>query len=127
MHCAKLYWNWPKYSPNSNSDKPLLDLYINTTNAFPPIFTQSPLPPVTNPCTAEAVAAKKVFFPYPNDPHHFMMCEGVMQVNIMTCPSPLVWDQGRESCVYTVSTTGGQPSVVSTVAPGSVLLLSDKL
>lgn len=80
---------------------------------------QAPLPAVTNPCTQDVVAAKKIFFPYPNDPSRFMMCEGVMQVNIMTCPSPLVWDQGRESCVYTVL-TGSQPSpnVVTTVAPG---------
>nr|XP_022302869.1 uncharacterized protein LOC111110597 [Crassostrea virginica] len=89
----------------------------SVTECALPVTTIAPLPPVTNPCTAEAVAAKKVFFAYPNDPHHFMICEGVMQVNIMTCPSPLVWDQGRESCVYTVSTTGGQQSVVSTVAP----------
>uniref|UniRef100_K1Q679 Chitin-binding type-2 domain-containing protein n=1 Tax=Magallana gigas TaxID=29159 RepID=K1Q679_MAGGI len=90
----------------------------SVTQCAHPVTTTAPLPAVTNPCTQDVVAAKKIFFPYPNDPSRFMMCEGVMQVNIMTCPSPLVWDQGRESCVYTVL-TGSQPSpnVVTTVAP----------
>lgn len=83
------------------------------------LYIQAPLPAVINPCTREVIAAKKIFFPYPNDPSRFMMCEGVMQVNIMTCPSPLVWDQGRESCVYTVLTgSNPPPDVVTTVSPG---------
>ncbi|XP_061186425.1 uncharacterized protein LOC133194494 [Saccostrea echinata] len=95
----------------------------SVTSCAPPVTT-TPAPVTVafrNPCTASAIASGQIYFPYPNDNTKFMVCEGVDQVNIMVCPSPLIWDNTRQSCVYAAIIGQTPPPAATTVAPDSSL------
>ncbi|XP_048740431.1 uncharacterized protein LOC125654511 [Ostrea edulis] len=104
--------------------------YASVSHCAQPITTTAPPPSFTNPCTSDAFfnSAGVVYFPYPSDNTKFIVCEGVGHANIMSCPSPLVWDESRKSCVYTLVTAGQTPPhTATTVAPDYLALTCQKI
>ncbi|RUS81564.1 hypothetical protein EGW08_010665 [Elysia chlorotica] len=71
-----------------------------------PVVIATTAPAPANPCTAQAVGAGQVFFAFPGDNTKFYQCTAVGQVQTLQCPSNLIWDQARRSCVLAQGTTG---------------------
>jgi len=67
--------------------------------------------PVNTPCTAQAIQAGTIYFPYPGDNGKFYECTGINQVSVLQCPNNLVWDSGRMACIYRAGTTIVNPTV----------------
>ncbi|XP_062568542.1 uncharacterized protein LOC134230718 [Saccostrea cucullata] len=61
----------------------------------------------SNPCTQQNIARGNLYFAIAGDTHKFIECDLLGNANQLTCPSLLVWDQTRLSCVY--SFQSGQP------------------
>ncbi|KAL3851707.1 hypothetical protein ACJMK2_015434 [Sinanodonta woodiana] len=79
---------------------------------------------INNPCTS--VASGTLFYQYNGDNTKFIECDLQGNANLLTCPSRLVWDQNRLSCVYSAQLAGGGqvvlPGTVVLPGSGSVLL-----
>ena len=61
-----------------------------------------------NPCTAENIAAKKLFFAHP-DNTKFFQCDLWGDVFVVSCPAGLIWNQYSETCAsaYIQVSSGG--------------------
>ncbi|XP_052057750.1 uncharacterized protein LOC127698375 [Mytilus californianus] len=53
-----------------------------------------------NPCTAANINNGKIYFSVATDSHQFIECDLNGNANVLTCPSQLLWDENRLSCVY---------------------------
>ncbi|WAR25487.1 hypothetical protein MAR_011191 [Mya arenaria] len=51
-----------------------------------------------NPCTAQAISVKALFFSHP-DPTKFIQCDLQGNAYVQRCPPSLVWNQYFETCV----------------------------
>ncbi|GFO22071.1 protein polyglycylase ttll10 [Plakobranchus ocellatus] len=80
---------------------------VNPGNPVVVATTAAPVVTPANPCTAQAVAAGQVFFAFPGDNTRFYQCTSVGVAQTLQCPSNLIWDQARRSCVLAQGTTGG--------------------
>lgn len=74
---------------------------INTNPNLNPITT--PAPQITanqpsNPCTASAIAASQLFFPYPNDANKYIQCDLWGQAFVNSCPGMLQWNAALQTC-----------------------------
>lgn len=58
----------------------------------------------SNPCTAQNMASGNIFFPYASDKTKFIECNSQGQPVVLSCPSRLVYDTGRGSCVLQAGT-----------------------
>lgn len=63
----------------------------------------TPTPQITanqpsNPCTASAIQAGRLFFPYSNDPNKYIQCDLWGQAFLNSCPSRLNWNAALETC-----------------------------
>ncbi|KAL4225979.1 Scrasp1p [Mactra antiquata] len=61
--------------------------------------------PMTNPCTPENIASGNIFFAYAGDKTKFIECDRNGQPAILSCPSRLIYDAGRQSCVLPAGST----------------------
>lgn len=59
---------------------------------------------VQNPCTTANVNSGKIYFSVATDSHQFIECDLNGNANVLTCPSQLLWDENRLSCVYQFQT-----------------------
>ncbi|KAK3101059.1 hypothetical protein FSP39_000659, partial [Pinctada imbricata] len=73
----------------------------------------------TNPCTTANLALNNIYFAVMSDNHKFIECDPNGNANVLTCPSLLVWDQGRLSCVYTFVAGQPQPTPNSALLPST--------
>ena len=72
------------------------------------MFTlQTVVSPTTNVCTSTNVANNNIFFPYIGDNTKFIQCSGVNKPLVLSCPSLLVYDSNRQSCVLPGGTNVG--------------------
>jgi len=55
---------------------------------------------LSNPCTAQSLAAGRIFFGLASDNTKFLQCLANGQAQILTCPAQMTWDQARMSCVF---------------------------
>ena len=53
-----------------------------------------------NPCTVTNLNKGNLYFIVATDKTKFIECDLNGNANVLTCPSQLVWDQSRLSCVY---------------------------
>ena len=53
-----------------------------------------------NPCTVTNIGKGNLYFIVATDKTKFIECDLNGNANVLTCPSQLVWDQTRLSCVY---------------------------
>ncbi|KAK3731582.1 hypothetical protein RRG08_007661 [Elysia crispata] len=79
---------------------------VNPAPGNPVVVVATTAAAPVNPCTAQAVSTGQVFFAFPGDNTKFYQCTGVGQVQTLQCPSNLIWDQARRSCVLAQGTTG---------------------
>lgn len=56
-----------------------------------------------NPCTAQAISTKSLFFSHP-DPTKFIQCDLQGNAFVQNCPSGLVWNQYMETCASQLAT-----------------------
>lgn len=73
---------------------------------FSNVLTCFCLQPVNNHCTAEGMARGYLYFKVDGDNTKYIECDpNTGSENIISCPSPRVWDMSVLSCVY--DTQGG--------------------
>lgn len=120
------------------------------TTMAPPPTTHAPVvipvvtsKPTSNPCTSTNLAQGNIYFAYAFDKYRFIECDLLGNANILSCPSGLVWEQSRLSCVYDIGTdnvvpnpagtgtgtgTGGAVNLETVCAsPGSTVTTTDDL
>ncbi|XP_061179258.1 uncharacterized protein LOC133187884 [Saccostrea echinata] len=81
--------------------------------------TQAPVPVVTskpssNPCSVLNINRGNIYFAYAFDKYRFIECDLLGNANILNCPSGLVWEQSRLSCVYDIGTDNVVPNPAGT-------------
>lgn len=69
---------------------------------------------VVNPC--DGVSR---FFPYPDDPHKYIMCDDHQVPFVMPCPLNFVWDQQDTTCVPPFYTPSAITHVYHIVTPAT--------
>ncbi|WAR24952.1 hypothetical protein MAR_010656 [Mya arenaria] len=57
---------------------------------------------IPSPCTAQSLQAGRIFFSVANSNKQFIQCDAAGIARVITCPDQLIWDQNRQSCVYTL-------------------------
>ncbi|XP_052780497.1 uncharacterized protein LOC128217399 [Mya arenaria] len=57
---------------------------------------------IPSPCTAQNLQAGRIFFSVANSNKQFIQCDAAGIARVITCPDQLIWDQNRQSCVYTL-------------------------
>ncbi|KAK3587560.1 hypothetical protein CHS0354_004849 [Potamilus streckersoni] len=73
-----------------------------------------------NPCTPENLVAGNIYFAVTGDETRFIECDLLGHANVLMCPSGLVWNESRLSCVYKFATSGtGTGTGNITIKPSS--------
>ncbi|KAL3851708.1 hypothetical protein ACJMK2_015435 [Sinanodonta woodiana] len=85
-----------------------------TTSCTRPQIAVNPQINPANPCTAVNLASGNIFFAYTSDNTKFIECSPDGNAQVLSCPSRLVWNQARQSCVL-ISTTGTGTLIGGTV------------
>ncbi|XP_045166832.1 probable endochitinase [Mercenaria mercenaria] len=81
------------------------EIYNKATTACSKVQVTNPaVTNPTNPCTAQNIASGNVFFPYANDKTKFIECNSQGQPTVLSCPTRLVYDASRQSCVLPAGT-----------------------
>ncbi|WAR24945.1 hypothetical protein MAR_010649 [Mya arenaria] len=57
---------------------------------------------IPSPCTAQSLQAGRIFFSVANSNKQFIQCDAAGNARVITCPDRLIWDQNKQSCVYTL-------------------------
>ncbi|XP_052780524.1 uncharacterized protein LOC128217421 [Mya arenaria] len=70
---------------------------------------------IPSPCTAQSLQAGRIFFSVANSNKQFIQCDAVGNARVITCPDQLIWDQNRQSCVYTLQGGVANPGYLAAV------------
>ncbi|WAR24947.1 hypothetical protein MAR_010651 [Mya arenaria] len=57
---------------------------------------------IPSPCTAQSLQAGRIFFSVANSKNKFIQCDAAGNARVITFPDRLIWDQNKQSCVYTL-------------------------
>ncbi|XP_069138969.1 peritrophin-1-like [Argopecten irradians] len=90
---------------------PAGEIYNQATTSCitPVVVTTASVPVVNNQCTPQNIAKGDLYFAISGSPNQFIECDLNGNANILTCPSNLVWDQSRLSCVYAFTQVNPTP------------------
>ncbi|XP_052780516.1 uncharacterized protein LOC128217414 [Mya arenaria] len=70
---------------------------------------------IPSPCTAQSLQAGRIFFSVANSNKQFIQCDAAGNARVITCPDQLIWDQNRQSCVYTLQGGVANPGYLAAV------------
>nr|XP_022296763.1 uncharacterized protein LOC111106396 [Crassostrea virginica] len=104
------------YKPTTSSCTSASGTVIPTT--VKPPTTRAPIvipvvtsrPTTSNPCSSTNLQQGNIYFAYAFDKYRFIECDLLGNANILSCPSGLVWEQSRLSCVYDIGTDNVVPN-----------------
>ncbi|XP_041378127.1 uncharacterized protein LOC121390392 [Gigantopelta aegis] len=68
--------------------------------------TSAPVTNPLNPCTQQHINNGQIYWPFPTDKSKFIECNANGVANVLSCPSGLLWDQTKVSCVYPAKSSG---------------------
>ncbi|WAR24964.1 hypothetical protein MAR_010668 [Mya arenaria] len=104
----------PEFPPPERRIKvsPMRTVRTNAIVAQPTYIASLGIP---SPCTAQSLQAGRIFFSVANSNKQFIQCDAAGNARVITCPDQLIWDQNRQSCVYTLQGGVANPGYLAAV------------
>ncbi|WAR24949.1 hypothetical protein MAR_010653 [Mya arenaria] len=104
----------PEFSPPKRPSKvsPMRTVRTNAIIAQPTYIASLGIP---SPCTAQSLQAGRIFFSVANSNKQFIQCDAAGNARVITCPDQLIWDQNRQSCIYTLQGGVANPGYLAAV------------